>query len=61
MMKNILFLAFYFSPFKGVGSKRAIYWFNKLEEDNRFNVDLVTSVNQDEYKKKCDSCASFQQ
>lgn len=44
-MKDIILVAYYFRPFKGVGALRLSYWFDKLIEDG-YNVKVITSIPQ---------------
>lgn len=50
-MKNILLLSFYFPPYKGVGSKRADYWYKKMCNDKRFDITVLTAIPQTKKKK----------
>lgn len=45
-MKNVLLIAYYFDPFKGVGSKRMSYWANAFFNDPGFTCTVVTAIPQ---------------
>ncbi len=44
-MKNIILIAYYFTPYKGVGALRLSYWYDKLREDG-LNVKVITATPQ---------------
>lgn len=44
---KILFVAYYFDPFPGVGAKRVSYWANNLRTiNNDFDVTVITATEQ---------------
>lgn len=44
--QKVLFIAYYFEPYQGVGAKRVSYWFNKLNEKykNEYTCDVITAT-----------------
>jgi glycosyltransferase involved in cell wall biosynthesis len=45
-LKSVLLIAYYYEPFKGVGSKRMSYWGNAFFANPEYNCKVVTATPQ---------------